>query len=163
MELVKPTNVMLEELKKQDIYYVYVHVDPETGVVMYVGMGSLERAWTIRPRTYNNSHLLWLYEQMNKGYLPNDWVAIEFKGLTRAEALANEQLLIKQLGPKFNCTNSWSAKKYSEEEIKIWIKLRAESKTFKAISDERKVSPMVVMRALNGTTHAYKHLTTGRK
>jgi hypothetical protein len=29
-------------------YYVYQHVDPETGKILYIGKGSYERAWLCR-------------------------------------------------------------------------------------------------------------------
>lgn len=149
----------------KNIFYVYFHHSID-GDIVYVGMGSFDRAWHIRQRTYNVAHRQWIDEQYNNDRLPSDYVSIEARGLSHTDAIELEKVLINSLGPKFNCQASWASKKYSDEDVLKWAKLHwEEGKTYKQISKITDVNTMVIFRALTGRTKAYagtisKYLST---
>ena len=144
------------DLQKTDRNYVYMHVDPTTGEVVYVGLGVGSRAWDIRTRDVNQNHYVWLQSQLETGFIPTDWVVVEFRNLSRLEAQERELELIHQLGPKFNVSGSWAAKKYSLDDVKNWKVLRETGLTYKEIGMKTGVGEMVIYRALSGQTAAYR-------
>jgi excinuclease UvrABC nuclease subunit len=75
-------------------YYVYKHID-EDGVVVYVGKGRYDRAWSVYRS--NLDHVNWLKLQ-----LPNLKVLIWMSNLSETDALIEETRLIKEIQPKFN-------------------------------------------------------------
>ena len=75
-----------------DSYYVYLHTDPETGEVTYVGKGIHGRAWDVtRARNQRSGHVDWMKSLGSKGYLPTDWVSIIARGLPEKEAFKAEK------------------------------------------------------------------------
>jgi hypothetical protein len=73
-------------------YYVYLHTDPVTKQVVYVGKGCNGRAWDVtRCRNTNHSHMLWMKAQIQAGFVPSDWVSILAKGLSEKAAFTLEK------------------------------------------------------------------------
>jgi len=91
-------------------YYVYEHYDPDTDEIVYVGMGSLGRAWSFadtgtaaRRGNRPPEHATWAYALCDRGISPEDFVRVTDSGLSREDALALERDRILELGyPKFN-------------------------------------------------------------
>lgn len=84
-------------------YYVYKHIDPVTDELLYIGMGSKDRAWHYRvSMSRHKMHMAHLDNLTKAGYLPSDWVNIEQKNLTKEEAKILEKRLIQEYKPKFN-------------------------------------------------------------
>jgi hypothetical protein len=88
--------------------YVYKHICPDTGEVVYVGIGTGNRAWTAGKgtgRTHNKNglrtieHADWMNGHFNNGVNP-----IEFVGcnLSRKDARAIESREIDNHQPRFN-------------------------------------------------------------
>ena len=152
---------MTNELQAQNFNYVYLHVDPETQEVVYVGMGTVSRAWDVKTREVKDNHYQWLQGLLKKGYVPSEWVSIEYKQLSREDAYNKELELIHMFGPKFNSSASWAASKYTPEDVRLWMKLREEGKTYKEITLATGVSEMVIYRALSGQTAAYRNVVNG--
>ncbi len=77
-------------------YYVYVHKDPETGAVFYVGKGHGRRAWQRAGR-----HQLWLG---NTRDLKGLWdVELVHTDLSEIEAFELEARLVKEHGGPASC------------------------------------------------------------
>lgn len=73
-------------------YYVYLHKDPITNKIVYVGKGIGGRAWDVtRCRGQHKEHQLWMQTLMSNGYIPTDWVTIIHKNLTEQEAFSKEK------------------------------------------------------------------------
>lgn len=73
-------------------YYVYLHVCPLTGEVVYVGKGKAGRAWDVtRCRAQFKEHQDWMLDLIDKNYLPSDWVTILYKGLEETDAFNKEK------------------------------------------------------------------------
>ena len=77
-------------------YYVYFHRDVD-GTVVYIGKGKLDRAYNITGRL--PEHADWLVDQVVQG---NNWVELQDKCMTEAEALNLEHHLIVEYSPRFN-------------------------------------------------------------
>lgn len=75
-----------------DMFCVYVHRDPETLDVVYVGKGTLHRAFQIINRGYD--HHLWLLNKL-KEFEIQEIVEIKGGNMTEAEALVVETHEIK--------------------------------------------------------------------
>ena len=87
----------------QQLYYVYTHVCPVTGEELYIGHGTGARAWNYREYSSRSpEHEAYLSKLFADGYLPTDWVIIQEKGLTKADAIIMESALIALANPKFN-------------------------------------------------------------
>ena len=77
-------------------YYVYVHKDPETGAVFYVGKGHGRRAWQRTGR-----HQLWLGKTRD---LKGLWdVGLVHTDLSEIEAFELEARLVKEHGGPASC------------------------------------------------------------
>lgn len=76
----------------EEMYCVYVHKDPETLDVVYVGKGTLHRPFQITHRGYD--HHVWLLEKLEQFEIQE---IVEIKGgnMTEAEALIVEAHEIK--------------------------------------------------------------------
>lgn len=101
-------------------YYVYQHVDPKTGEILYIGKGSYERAWLCRGNNRNPEYTKYLNEFLDNGYTLSDIVTILHKGLTNDEAENLESEIIQKIQPRFNRqqTTKWSyPKKFSDEVV----------------------------------------------
>ena len=94
-------------------YYVYFHFDPRDNTIVYVGMGQGSRAWAMgsyrqvnpKAKQYgrrDKEHAEWLDLLYLEGYLPDEWVKIISKGLTKQEAAELEREFIEDHRPKFN-------------------------------------------------------------
>lgn len=84
-------------------YYVYRHVEPITGEVLYVGSGSKDRAWHYRvSMSRSREHMDYLDALTSDGYLPADWVEIIARNLSKEAARSEEQKWIDKLQPPFN-------------------------------------------------------------
>jgi len=82
--------------------YVYEHINPETGKVIYVGKGCKNRAKWFSGRTHTDL----LFEFINKGYSKNEIVRIVKDNISDKEACNLEIELIRQYGVEnlFNIT-----------------------------------------------------------
>jgi hypothetical protein len=91
-----------------NINYVYLHKEPTTGEVVYVGKGSGGRAWdtTRNKQAMNPEHYTWMQSLMSQGYIPTDWAVILKSGLTDVEAFHMEKLYRHENGyPKYDRTS----------------------------------------------------------
>lgn len=140
-------------------FYVYLHADPETKELLYVGKGSGQRAWMCTggyaEAHYGNrsrEHFLRLSQLMDKGYLPCDWVVVLAKGLTSEEALKMEQEFIRTRKPMFNKAIGKKLCKLDVGQLSIMKDLRAQGLSYLSIAKEFRVSTITVYRAINGQT-----------
>jgi len=89
----------------KELYYIYQHVDPDTGEIVYVGMGTGSRAWatgTSSSSMRGPMHSAWLTELYHQGYTMGDVAKVTNTLLTRQQAIQIENALIKELKPKYN-------------------------------------------------------------
>ena len=137
------------------IHYVYQHKDPRSGEVIYVGHGSRGRAWTHGSKhtvLRSQEHLDHLEGMTQCGFVPSDWVSILHSGLTKSDACAIEQDLIRKMKPRYNKPQGKSALKMTPEQYQLAQEMREDGKFYHQIANEVGVSPMTVYRALNGQT-----------
>ena len=80
--------------------YIYAHILPDTGEIIYIGSGQQERAWSLHKRSDPHQSVLNNIQRM--GFSPADYVVILHGGLEPKEAVELEFLLIRQLKPLFN-------------------------------------------------------------
>jgi hypothetical protein len=139
------------------LHYVYFHVSPLSGKVMYVGTGSHERAWVSRDcHRHNADHVKWMQELEEKGYTPDAWVVIKSSSFDRQKILELEREYIETLAPKFNYTNNWSwCMSLTEDQVVLAKQLRSDGLSYKAIAKEIESSTMTVYRLLTGQTKGY--------
>jgi hypothetical protein len=149
------------------MYYVYVHIDPETGEVLYVGMGKGPRAYAMKtsktkdPIYYvhrspeHAEHLEKLYQQE---YLPHEWVYFDSRGLTKEQARLREKELIKELRPKYNRPAGVKQLKFDLKEVKQIKKLREEGLYYSDIAKVMGCSQMVAHRIVNDLSPRYKEM-----
>jgi hypothetical protein len=137
--------------------YVYEHVNPDTGEVVYVGKGSGQRAWMCTggydEAHYGNrsrEHVEYLKGLMGEGYLPCDWVVVVRRGMSGSDAVRLEQDFIRKMGPRFNRSMGIKLCKLKGEDYRSAKALRKEGKTYKDVAGALGVGVMTVYRALNG-------------
>ena len=82
--------------------YVYKHKDINTGELLYVGVGTGERAWEWRSNKRSKEHNELLKSYLKQGYVPSDWAGIYAKDLTAEQAYKLETELIEKHRPRFN-------------------------------------------------------------
>lgn len=100
---------------EENIHYVYKHIDPRTGEVVYVGNGCRSRAWQFG--TWKNNpknkpwqghrkpeHHAWFLDLEKDGFHLGQIVVIEQTLLSPADSRILERKLIEQYKPKFNIT-----------------------------------------------------------
>lgn len=140
-------------------FYVYKHVHPETKEVVYVGMGSCGRAWSIgytNKPGYNghrsNEHVSWYQSLEDKGHTLWDIVAEHKRNLSKEEALSEEKRLIEELSPRFNMPIGVKLLKVTEEMVNIALSLRGDGMSWSDVAKECGVSTMAIWRACNGKT-----------
>ena len=138
------------------VYYVYLHVDPITDEIMYVGHGYKDRAWICGSTTRSQEHQDWYMNLVNDGYLPTDIVEIIHTGKTKPEACVLEQEYIRKIKTPFNKPQGLSVLKMDQELLAKAQELREEGKFYREIAEELNLSTMTIYRALNGRT---KNLT----
>lgn len=141
-------------------YYVYAHIDPDTQECVYIGHGKGPRAWhygTYRGTTENKSygarkesHSRWCEKRIEKGYLPNDWVIILDKNLSKADACSFEQELIREKNPVYNSPLGEKLLKMNMEDIEIAKEMREAGYSYNSISNELEIPTMTIWRTLNG-------------
>ena len=68
--------------------YVYMHIHVDTGEVLYIGIGTGERAWEWRSNKRSKEHNELLKQWLSAGYVPSDWVSIVYSNLSNEKALA---------------------------------------------------------------------------
>lgn len=142
----------------QQMFYVYFHVDPSSGDIVYVGSGTKERAWLARASNrQNEEHLAWLRNIETLGHTPDEYVTIVFKSSVKREVLDRETQLIEELKPRFNKTLDkwWWCLTLTEEQLEEAKELRKENMSYKNIAAVIGTSTMTVWRALNGETKGY--------
>lgn len=81
-------------------FYVYVHIEPETGEIVYVGKGTRERV--IYSYHRSEEHAAFMVECGDKFGPKGNWWACDHWGLSAKEAFKIEAELIKRYNPKFN-------------------------------------------------------------
>lgn len=81
-------------------YYVYDHFDPVSGEVVYIGLGTMGRAWDASTRTA--THKEWCIRLSERGYTPDQYVRLRVRGLRRLAALQLERRAIEAAKPRFN-------------------------------------------------------------
>lgn len=128
-------------------HYVYTHRVPETEEVIYVGMGTSNRAWLMGSGHRNPDHKEYLLELLKEGYLPYDWVRIEVRSCSKQEARDIEVSLIKKYDPYFNSQKGIGS--YVNQEQKEQVKqLKSQGKLNTEISKILGISLMTVWRYL---------------
>ncbi len=115
--------------------YVYQHHDPITKEIVYVGIGTKNRAWIVDSKSRKKEHRNWMVEKFENG---ENIVAFVNTKMTKLEAHALERDLIEKHQPKFNRTGTkvYSHKKcgISKEQALKCQELRKEGLSYKAIS-----------------------------
>lgn len=137
--------------------YVYLHRDPETHEVRYVGAGSGGRAWTCDSHR-SPEHRRWLTLQFNFGYTMGDIVEVVAQGLCTSDARAMEIELVQEQDPAhlFNIQTIPSLLALSEDNFRLAQKFHAEGVSYAKIGVTLGVSTMTVYRALNNQTRGYQ-------
>lgn len=136
-------------------YYVYKHVDPRDGSVVYIGHGWKSRAWvhgSSKAITRSDHHYKWLEEINSLGYLPCDYVQIYKKALSKSEACTIECERIRKESPKFNRPQGLSMLKVNPEIMAEMRNLRSQGFSYKYVASAVGVSTMTAHRALTGKT-----------
>ncbi len=112
------------------VYYVYIHVDPATKEVLYVGKGTRHRAWVYQESKWTKNekyrsqpHLRRLCKLVRDGFLPGDWVKIVERSLTNRQALDREKEYIKKLSPTYNAKFGTGYTKLTLAKLKRGISL----------------------------------------
>lgn len=137
------------------IYYVYEHVDPRSGELLYIGHGCRGRAWvhgSDKTALRSQEHLAHLESMTQDGFVPSDWVSLHNQGMTKSDACAEEQELIRMLKPTYNKPQGKKALKLTPEQYLFCLQMRQDGLFYHQIAVEVGVSPMTVYRALNGQT-----------
>ena len=136
----------------QNTHYVYIHVDPRTDEVKYVGMGKRHRAWTCGSASNSRhpEHGKWMDTLLEEGYVPSDWTEIVQSRMTRESALFLEKSLIQLHGYSalFNIDPTGS-RSFDEDDILLINQLRDDGLSYSKIAEEVGSTTMTVWRALN--------------
>ena len=147
-------------------YYVYEHVDPRSGAILYIGMGTGSRAYATKTTKAKQSayghrspeHSKHLDELLKEGYLPHEWINFPGRGLTKEEALSFEKELIKEISPLYNKKQGVKSLKFSREDILEMKHLRYLGYYYSDIAKEMGCSTMVAHRIVNDLSPRYKEL-----
>jgi len=145
--------------------YVYLHKDPITQEIRYVGAGSKGRAWACgwsskggaRRGNRTQNHQLWLNSLFDKGYTMGDIVVIVDQGLRKGEAhvIEKEEILRHDKKFLFNRELGKALLSLSSDQVSFAKKLRKNGLSYKKISKEVGSSTMTMYRLLNGRTKYY--------
>lgn len=107
----KPWGETRRENKKKNIFYVYMHVDPDTKEIVYIGKGCFARAANVDGRT--DDHREWLQEVVTRGDIPYSYIYFLRCDLPEEDAYFYEQSKLSELidagnRPRFNkVTRHW--------------------------------------------------------
>lgn len=137
-----------------NIYYVYTHVDPITGELVYVGKGCGGRAWDVtRNRGQHSEHLSWMKSLMNQGFIPSDWVNIIKKNLLDKEAREKEIELIHSIGLiRFNRQtgeNQHQSKLTNDQAVEIFKIVSKDKTQIGELANKYNVSRAAIYMILN--------------
>jgi hypothetical protein len=150
-------------------YYVYIHFDPRTNEILYIGMGQGSRAYALKTSKTNNIHYIHrsqehsnhLEELMILGWLPHEWIKFPKRNLPKYEALKIEKELIKNLKPKYNRKYGIKSLKFNKIDVLKIKELRRQGLFYTQIAKEMNCSPMVAHRIVNDLSPRYKELFYG--
>ena len=139
-----------------DQFYVYQHTDPETGEILYIGMGSYERAWLCRGSNRKKHHQERLKELFAIGYTMHDIVMIIQSGLDKSTAMNLEFKHIKKFKPKFNNSKNpnWKYPSKFADEVVSMVKALKEmgygpQNTAFLMGGDKKKNAMTMWRIVN--------------
>ena len=137
-----------------DEHYVYLHHDPTTGQIVYVGKGIYGRAWDVtRSRAYNKEHREWMKGLSKLGFTPNQWVTIHKKNLTEEEAFKIEKEYLHNNGTlTFNmqCGEKQYQAKMTNKQAREAFKMAKEGKKHKEIAELYGVSRTAISMLASG-------------
>lgn len=130
-------------------FYVYIHFDPQTKEIVYVGKGKYGRAWDVtRARKESPEHQEWMMLQSELGYLPTDWVQIEGRNLTESEAFQLEKKTLHRNGvTRFNRQSGekqHQAKLTDKQAIEIYHRVWKNKEKIRTLAKEFGVSPACI-------------------
>lgn len=134
-------------------YQVYHHVDPDTGYVVYVGIGTLDRPWQVHNRS--KEHSTWLKEKYTEHGSLNNIVYVMNTFVGKGTALEIELEMIGRLRPKFNKNFDYPLISLTKEGFKKAKYLKETGNSYSTIARQLQVSAMTIYRALNKETKAY--------
>jgi hypothetical protein len=137
------------------IYYVYNHIDPRDGELLYIGHGCRGRAWihgSKKTCLRSQDHLDHLESMTFDGFTPEDWVTLVVSGTTKKDACVIEQKMIRGWKPKYNKPQGLQHLKVTPDILTMCEDMRANGAFYDVIGKEVGLSTMTVYRALNGQT-----------
>ena len=136
---------------------MYQHIDPETGELLYIGMGSYERAWLCRGSNRKKNHQERLNELFALGHTMQDVVSIMANGLSKEAALSLELTKIEKFKPRFNNLSNpdWKYPSKFADEVVTMIKALAKmgygpQNTAFLLGGDKKKNAMTIWRLNNG-------------
>ena len=125
-------------------WYVYQHKDPRTGEIVYVGHGTLGRAWDVsRNRSQHPAHQDWMYELTERGHLPSDWTEIIERSLTKDQARQREKFYLQLRTYRYNRQRgemNYQAKITDEQAREIYLACKNKEGTQQEIATKHGVS-----------------------
>jgi len=150
-------------------YYVYLHHDPDTKDLLYVGMGQGSRAYTTRHSTDNVTnyghrspeHAARMFDLMQRGYLPHEWTSFPHRNMTKSQALEKERELIKTLKPLYNRKHGVATLKFNLDDIKNILYMWDNNTPQKVIADKMNCSLMSINRIINNKSIRYEEMILG--
>lgn len=147
------------------MHYVYRHVCPDTGEVVYVGAGSAARAWIcakakpgLRYGSREPSHADWLHALFARGFTMDQLVVVTHRGLSKIDAHKIEREEVRQLNPRFNQYSGGHNSKMTAEQV-AWAKNVYGSEaypSYKSIADKLNLTTTIVWRGMTGRTRRLK-------
>lgn len=153
-------------------WYVYEHFDPITNETRYVGVGTLNRAWTMQKPNNTPSrgggrteeHYAWLMSLAFLGFTGDQFVRIIARGLTKKEAHGLEKRVVAgyKADRLFN-SNAVHGLALNAEQLQQAELLRGEGLSHAIIAQRIGTSTMTVYRALTGQTKGYRREQRSRE
>jgi hypothetical protein len=147
----------------KDLYYVYIHKDPTTGAIRYVGMGRGQRAWMLRNSGKKGAslyghrseeHWEWFLNLEQLGLTLEDIVVILHKTLSKKRARELESQMVEEIGYErlFNKQPGKELLKLGEDDWLFARLLRTYGMSYAKIAKALGVATMTVYRGLKGGT-----------
>ena len=147
-------------------FYVYLHVDPDSGKVVYVGKGTAGRAWSCGSSTAvpgkrgnrTKEHNAWISQLLARGYTPADFVRIKWQALDEPTARRIEAELLEKHSSEalFNRRYGLANLKITPEKVRAGREAREQGATWEEAANLVGVSKMTLWRALTNRTKALK-------